>query len=88
MPRRPKKPWNANGIDWAPHPERVPDTSGVTVGHSTPALPEEWHVVDETGAPYVVAGGHPWVGSERRAKLEAERLTRETGRQHEARRVR
>ncbi len=40
----------------------------------------------EHDEPYRV-GGHPWAGNEARAKVEAARLTRETGGRWVARRV-
>ncbi len=91
MPRRPKRPpWN-HDLDLSVPGKPLPPRDGPPlVGHSTAHFmpePERWHVVellaDGTRQVYEV-GGHPWVGSQRLATVEAQRLTRETGRPHEA----
>lgn len=91
MATRKKKFWNSAGIPELgenPPPKAPPKPLGtVSLGPSTGThIPERWQVYDPDGAPYLV-GGHPWVGNESRARVEAGRLVRETGRQWAARKV-
>lgn len=91
MATRKRKFWNEGGIPELgenPPPKAPPaPINTVSVGPSTGThVPERWHVYDEHDEPYRV-GGFPWAGNEARAKVEAIRLTRETGRVWSARRV-
>jgi hypothetical protein len=90
---RKKKPWNAGlrlpGLKGEP-PSKTPKPmpmgaapTGLTTGHMVP--PERWLVFEVIGEgdqqvrrPHM-AGQHPWVGSESRARTEAAMLQRHHG---------
>lgn len=98
MPHKPKAPhwsaalpppsWAEGGkphvVPASPGTVTAPPSTGLEFSPRHMAEPERWHVVDEAGEPHLV-GGHPWVGSARSAAIEADLLTRQTGRRHVAR---
>ncbi len=89
MPRKPKRPWNAD-LDLSKPGAPTLTTGRVLVGHSTAQFmpePSRWHVaevLDDGSHQLLLVGDHPWVGSQRGAETEAARLVRETGRQFRA----
>jgi hypothetical protein len=96
MPRKPKTPhWSSKlsfpSLDGetAPAPQPMTITSAHR-GYSTPAFAPPtatWHVVEllpDGGRAVHLVGGHPWAGSEVRARTEAGMLARTTGRRFEA----